>query len=245
MLPSGNISGARHILCQAIRHGSGAGGYGATAVQALNVLELLNQSRIALRSGNTAMADFLVRQGTELISQGPFESKLNSALTAMVATMGGPQLQSGQSDSDSRGSVATEEGPAPIKGYDPALDTALLNAGPAEAGEKRDPGGYCYRHLANAVDRVIGRSLYGDHAHMAASQLAAKKDLFTEVSANGLSSLPAGSIVVWGKGTSDSDHISIADGNGQDVSDFVGAQMTSHHGGAPARAFSAKGRMQV
>ena len=35
---------------------------------------------------------------------------------------------------------------------------------------------------------------------MAASQLAARKDLFTEVPASGLSSLPAGAIVVWARG---------------------------------------------
>ena len=54
---------------------------------------------------------------------------------------------------------------------------------------------------------------------------------------------PAGAIVVWGKGTSTSGHISIAQGNGMETSDFVGNQMTYHYGGAPARVFLPKGRM--
>ena len=55
--------------------------------------------------------------------------------------------------------------------------------------------------------------------------------------------LPAGAIVVWGKGTSKSGHISVAQGNGMETSDFVGNQMTYHYGGAPARVFLPKGRM--
>ncbi len=244
LLQAGDIRGARQILRQAMRQGSGTGGDAATAVRALSVLDLLNQSRMALRSGNTAIADSLVRQATELVSQGPNESTLNSALFDMASRMGGPQLQSGQSTSDAKAPPPTEEGPKPVQEYDPVLGAALVKEAIAETGGKTVAGGWCYHHVANAVDRVIGRFLYGDDAFMAASQLAAKKDLFTEVPATDLPSLPAGAIVVWGKGKSDSGHISIADGKGRELSDFIGAQMTSHYGGAPARAFLPKGRMQ-
>jgi hypothetical protein len=104
--------------------------------------------------------------------------------------------------------------------------------------------GRCYEFVANAVDAVIGRFLSGGHAYMAASQLAARPSMFTEVPASGLSSLPAGAIVVWGKGTSKSGHISIALGDGREVSDHVASQMTRHYGGAGARVFLPKARMR-
>jgi hypothetical protein len=125
-------------------------------------------------------------------------------------------------------------------GYDPALGSALARRGVSGA-----PGtvGRCYEFVANAVDAVIGRFLSGGHAYMAASQLAARPSSFTEISASSLSSLPAGAIVVWGKGTSKSGHISIALGDGRESSDFVGSQMTRHYGGAGARVFLPKARM--
>ena len=128
-------------------------------------------------------------------------------------------------------------------GYDPVLGKELARASMSESGGRTWAGGKCYYYVANAVDRVIGRFLTGMHAYMAASQLAQRKDLFTEVPSGNLRSLPAGAIVVWGKGTSVSGHISIAQGNGMETSDFVGNQMTYHYGGAPARVFLPKGRM--
>ena len=97
----------------------------------------------------------------------------------------------------------------------------------------------CYRRVADAVDQTVGSFLSGGHAYMAAGQLAAHP-AFMEVSATSLGSLPEGAIVVWGKGTSESGHISIALGDGRESSDFVGKQMTSHYGGARARVFVPK-----
>ena len=128
-------------------------------------------------------------------------------------------------------------------GYNAALGKALAAASMRETGGKRRSTSECYKYVANAVDRVIGRFLYGMHAYMAASQLASRKDLFVEVSAGNLTSLPAGAIVVWGKGNTKSGHISIAQGNGMETSDFIGPQMTSHYGGASARVFLPKARM--
>lgn len=133
--------------------------------------------------------------------------------------------------------------PSGIQGYNPELGKKLASASAREAGGKTRAGGRCYYHVANAVDAVIGRFLSGGHAYMAASQLAARKNLFTEIPASNLSSLPAGAIVVWGKGNSKSGHISVAQGNGMETSDFIGSQMTSHYGGAGARVFLPKARM--
>lgn len=96
----------------------------------------------------------------------------------------------------------------------------------------------CYEFVANAVDAKIGPFLSGGHAYMAANQLA-RNPKFKEikVAARDLPKLPAGAIVVWGKGDSKSGHISIADGKGKEISDFVGNQMTSHYGGGRPRVF--------
>ena len=83
--------------------------------------------------------------------------------------------------------------------------------------------------------------MYGSSAYMAADQLAAHRS-FTEVYVNNLTQLPAGAVVVWGKGTSDHGHISIALGNGYEASDHIDYQMTDHYGGAPARVFYPNGR---
>ena len=96
----------------------------------------------------------------------------------------------------------------------------------------------CYEYVANAVSAKVGNFLYGGHAYMAANQLARNANFKeVKVSRADLPNLPAGAIVVWGKGNSKSGHISIADGKGNEISDFIGRQMTSHYGGAAPRVF--------
>ena len=184
----------------------------------------------------------LVIPGIDGGSQGGVQSSARSQPESSrnnASRQSSQQTQSTQKDP----AVEKEKHSQSANGYNAALGKALAMAGSREAGGKRRAGGYCYRHVANAVDRVIGRFLSGMHAYMAASQLAARKDLFVETSAGNLSSLPAGAIVVWGKGSSESGHISIAMGNGMEVSDFIGQQMTYHYGGASARVFLPKARM--
>lgn len=96
--------------------------------------------------------------------------------------------------------------------------------------------GWCYQYVAQAVHTVFPAFLSGEHAYMAASQLA-QSPHFTEVSAARLSALPAGAVVVWSQGSSPSGHVSIADGNGHEISDHVAPQMLSHYGGGTARVF--------
>lgn len=118
--------------------------------------------------------------------------------------------------------------------YSPQLGQALAaNARAHASGGVGD----CYKYVANAIDAKVGRFLTGMHAYMAADQLAASPQ-FNEVKNSGpLNKLPAGAVVVWGKGSSDSGHISIADGKGNEISDHIGPQMMSHYGGASARVF--------
>ena len=160
--------------------------------------------------------------------------------TGPAAAQSSSQATTQQSSQNTPAPANNSAGPS---GYNAALGAELAQASRAENGGSRYSKRRCYEYVANAVDRVIGRFLYGGHAYMAASQLAARKDLFTEVPATGLSSLPAGAIVVWAKGNTESGHISISLGDGQESSDHIAAQMPSHYGGGAARVFLPKARM--
>jgi len=120
-------------------------------------------------------------------------------------------------------------------GYHPQLGLNLAN----HARRHVSGGvGRCYEFVANAIDSQVKRFLSGGHAYMAAPQLA-RSPHFQEVRASGseLRNLPAGAVVVWAKGHSDSGHISIADGRGNEISDHIGPQMTRHYGGGAPRVF--------
>lgn len=119
--------------------------------------------------------------------------------------------------------------------YSERLGQALVAyARPRVIGTER----YCYRFVANAVHAVTEPFLQGYHAYMAADHLAGNrffKEIYVPLA--DLEKLPAGAIVVWGKGRSRSGHISIADGQGNEISDHIRPQMLSHYGGASYRAF--------
>ena len=155
--------------------------------------------------------------------------------------------QTSQNQTQTKAPEPEKEKPQPEagghKGYDPVLGKRLAGASMLETRGRTRSQSDCYEYVANAVDTVMGRFLTGMHAYMAASQLAARPHMFTEIPAGNLRSLPAGAIVVWGKGSSRSGHISIAQGNGMETSDFLGKQMTYHYGGAGARVFLPKARM--
>ncbi len=110
----------------------------------------------------------------------------------------------------------------------------------AQAALNQSTGGtgYCYQYVAQAIHRHLPAFLWGEHAYMAADQLAASP-AFRELGVNQqqLSALPAGSVVVWSQGSSASGHISIADGRGNEISDHIAPQMRSHYGGGSYRVF--------
>ncbi len=101
---------------------------------------------------------------------------------------------------------------------------------------RRGTVGWCYNAVADAVERITGRFLWGAHAYQAADQFA-QSPHFYEVYNYNLTALPEGAVVVWGKGTSRSGHISVSLGNGQEASDHITTQMTYHYGGATSRMF--------
>jgi hypothetical protein len=119
------------------------------------------------------------------------------------------------------------------------MDTSLGQQIAATASSQAPGGtGYCYQYVAQALHVHFPIFLSGLHAYLAADQLAANP-AFEEVSvaASDLPNLPAGAVVVWDKGSSESGHISIANGQGYEISDHLALQMTSHYGGGGYRVF--------
>ncbi len=130
---------------------------------------------------------------------------------------------------------------APVRGfeqraYNNELGQAIASDAAREA-RSRQTVGWCYNAVADTIDRQTEPFLRGSHAYQSADQLASRTDLFREAPATNLDKLPAGAVVVWGKGTSRSGHISIALGDGREASDHIAPQMMRHYGGAPARVF--------
>lgn len=114
----------------------------------------------------------------------------------------------------------------------------IANAAYREAA-RRGTVGWCYNAVADAIESVTGPFLWGSHAYQAADQLSSSSH-FYEVWGKDLRYLPEGAVVVWGKGSSRSGHISVSLGNGQEASDHIASQMTYHYGGAPSRVFYPK-----
>lgn len=116
---------------------------------------------------------------------------------------------------------------------------ALVEATRAAADSYREKPGerLCYRYVKQGVSQALGISLSGGSAYLAANQLAGS-DHFREASvkASDLPGLPAGSIVVWGKSKKrPHGHISVADGQGKEISDRVRPQITGY--GTQLRVF--------
>lgn len=91
---------------------------------------------------------------------------------------------------------------------------------------RRSPGGWCLKNVADAMDKAgFGPVTRQPSAYMFAPFLA-RNSKFTEASVapKDLAKLPRGAVVVWGKGTTPHGHISIADGKGNELSDYVGRQ---------------------
>jgi hypothetical protein len=224
----------------------------STALATLAVTNDLLKAQAAKESGHGDAATQAARTAMGTLGRAvQVPENLRRLLAALGDSFGvgsvAPQKASAQGASTAsdrptpKSTKPAEPAVQPRAGYDPVLGRSLARRAASGA-----PGtvGRCYEFVANAVDDVIGRFLTGQHAYMASSQFAARPQQFTEISAGGLSSLPAGAIVVWAKGTSRSGHISIAVGDGREASDHVTSQMTRHYGGGGARVFIPKARVR-
>lgn len=225
----------------------------STALATLAVTQDLIKAQTAKEAGQGAAATQAARAAMGTLERAvQVPESLRRLLTALGDSFGAVTVAQPQAATTTGAATSTDKPtPKPTKpaeasaqpraGYDPVLGRSLARRASSGA-----PGtvGRCYEFVANAVDDVIGPFLTGGHAYMAASQFAARPNLFTEISAGGLSSLPAGAIVVWSKGTSRSGHISVALGDGREASDHVTSQMTRHYGGGGARVFLPKAKMR-
>lgn len=99
--------------------------------------------------------------------------------------------------------------------------------------------GSCYTYVPRAADAINrGSSMQGQDAFEAIEEL--KRDSRyqkIQVPHGHLKDLPEGAIVVWEQGTSKSGHISIADGKGNEISDFIQTQWEEHYGGGLPHVF--------
>ena len=96
---------------------------------------------------------------------------------------------------------------------------------------------FCYRYVKQGLFSALGVSLSGVSAYQAADQLA-RSAYFqeTDVKRSELKALPAGSVVVWNRGKRHPHgHISVADGQGREVSDRVRSQLSAY--GTTVRVF--------
>ena len=148
---------------------------------------------------------------------------------------GDPSREQQTSTSPDVSEPSTGSGQSAQNGYNASVGNRIADEAYYQA-TRRNTVGYCYSAAADAIESVVGAFLYGASAYMAADQLA-NHPRFTEVRGVSLPSLPAGAVVVWGRGTSAHGHISIALGDGREASDHIAQQMTYHYGGAPARVF--------
>lgn len=132
----------------------------------------------------------------------------------------------------------TQSQPQVDSSYNAVKGNRIADEAYYEANRRRTSG-WCYNAVADAVERITGPFLWGAHAYQSADQFASSSH-FYEVWNKDLRTLPPGAIVVWGKGTSTSGHISVSLGDGREASDHIAQQMTYHYGGAPSRVFFPK-----
>lgn len=140
-------------------------------------------------------------------------------------------------NTDSTNSLGRQEGPIQPAagnygqyGYNEQRGADLANSALNVDGTT----GWCYRGVINSLKKVGVTGLTGGSAYMAADQLAKRSD-FVEVpkgavSKDELKNLPAGAVVVWGKGDTENTkhgHISISLGDGRESSDHITAQYQS------------------
>lgn len=155
---------------------------------------------------------------------------------------GGGGSVGGSSGSSGGGTPSVGGSDAPVAtnsdfGKVPAWGAAL-----ARDAEKHGTGsgGLCFRYVRQALERAGVKGVGGASAYMGADQLARNpKFREVQVAEKDLPKLPAGAVVVWDRGNGhEHGHISIALGNGQEVSDVKRKQITGY--GTKHRVFLPK-----
>ena len=181
-------------------------------------------SKYAVTSGVQTLTHYCNGEGCHCVERGNIYNSCHEQ-----------NISPSQSLDESSWESNQQTGNLPQSDYNSVKGNRIADEAYWEAS-RRGTVGWCYNAVADAVERITGPFLWGGHAYQAADQFASSSHFF-EVWERSLINLPAGAIVVWGKGTSRSGHISVALGNGQEASDHIASQMVYHYGGAPARVF--------
>lgn len=128
--------------------------------------------------------------------------------------------------------------------YDAQKGEALVDAALSRYGNKTQSGGMCGKGVGLSIQDALGYRLYGNGCDWG-KNLAGRSDwteITSEVSSQDLKSLPAGAVVSWST-YSGSDgqwgHVCIADGKGNEISDYKTSMVTDYYlkRGATYRVF--------
>lgn len=206
--------------------------------------------RMAIGALMMALMAFMMTQGNSAIA--PMVMSLMGAVMGLMSSGGGSALlnqqpQPGaQSNASASGLASSSTNPfqlnsAPASqasGQTSQTGDVLANAATQIASSMggTKSTGYCYRGVANALDK-IGVNVHGRSAYMAADQLANNSKM-KEIQVSCPTKAPRGAIIVWDKGNGhEHGHIEVALGNGQAASDYQGSIMTQSRYGTSFRVF--------
>ena len=150
-------------------------------------------------------------------------SKNSAEAAASIAA-----LNVGAASSSGAVSSATSSATGVPSGYNAQRGQALANAAQSLYGGVTGSGGLCATGVSNSIEKVFGYHVYADGCTYG-DELAKRSD-WKEVTdqypnASSLSSLPAGAVVSWSPYNTSSlgsiyGHVYIADGKGNEISDF-------------------------
>ena len=155
-------------------------------------------------------------------------SSLLDQLTAILK----PAKKSKEKDGDSDSICSDSD-------YDAKAGKRLAKCAKKVVEDRGSTTGECAKGVRLALEKAFGEKLDGADACDWADKLDKRSD-FKKYKKSGkdLKDLPAGAIVVWGKtDKSPHGHISIADGEGNEISDHVTGQLTKLRGDKDCTVF--------
>lgn len=231
--------------------------------QALTSLTLDSAAKLndSLKPTPPTLAEIKAGKVIALGAEGPAVEQLQALLTkaghpVQVNGCFGPMTEALLKDFQRENNIQVngQLGPTTLKALENPLRETPLGRRLANVGKNQalNLGGYnslglCYTGVGISLEKV-GVRVTGLSAYMAASQLE-RNPRFREVKvqASQLPKLPAGAVVVWERSGNPSlrrqgggfthGHISISDGKGREMSDYIDTQRTSYYASNRFRVF--------
>lgn len=236
----------------------------ASPVDRASLTTAAGQARTQVSLSETSLEDIRAGQVIGLGDSGPAVARLQELLTkagypVQINGQFGPTTEAlvRRFQKDTGLQVNGQLGPTTLKMLENPLRETAFGRRLAQVGRREalsmgryTSQGQCYSGVADSLQSV-GVKVTGLSAYMAANQLA-RNSRFREVKlpATSLPKLPAGAVVVWDRSPSPSlrqrghgwehGHISIADGKGREMSDYIDAQRTNYYVSNKFRVFLPK-----